>query len=404
MVTIRSKIQILFRVFFCAFSLISCNAQLQDKTISNSTAIETKASVSSVSTELPSSDEVAAISTPKVQATLTNVPLQAENVSLNQTPTPITPVIMKSIVISDIPFNPGGGPGAMLAIPGQVWTGTLFSGLQQWDPNTGNLVRTISGIEATNYFDIEFENDRLWVLASIEDPNQAEILYVIELPQGEIVKEISIGMEGDYGTAPTQLGSSPGKIWVNFGIVDTETLEYGSLPDGLPSEAHFVYDGENWMWITGSWCHGCSHDLWLVNANDPLEHKDDQNSGVLDTGVLGQPLVLANGKMWLIAHYNTSDGAEYLDGYEIHKTNQPEIHIDVTREIAGHGQANITADDKMVWVEAEGTLYFFDLLSGQKMGELKVGDTVEEIGFDGTSLWVLCSDKGLLQIFLPWAS
>lgn len=175
----------------------------------------------------------------------------------------------------------------MLAIPGQVWTGTLFSGLQQWDPNTGNLVRIISGIEATNYFDIEFENDRLWVLASIADPTQAEILYVIELLQGEIVKEIPIGMEGDYGTAPTQLGSSPGKIWVNFGIVDTETLEYGSLPDSLPSEAHFVYDGENWMWITGSWCHGCRHDLWLVNANDPLEYKDNQNSGVLDTGVLG---------------------------------------------------------------------------------------------------------------------
>ena len=106
----------------------------------------------------------------------------------------------------------------------------------------------------------------------------------------------------------------------------------------------------------------------------------------------------------MIAHYNTTDGADYLDGYEIYKTNQPEFHIDVTREIASHGQANISADDQMVWVEAEGTLYYFDLLSGQKMGELKVGDTVEEIGFDGTSLWVLCTDKGLLQIFLPRAS
>ncbi len=402
--TSRNKIQNLISVFICTFCLISCTVLFPGSLMDKSTAIETKASVTSEITQHPVSTDGAAIPVQKVQPTLTIAPLQAETIPQEQTAPPLNPFIMKSIVVSEMPFNPGGGSGAMLAIPGQIWIGTFFSGLQQWDPLTGELIRTISGIEATIFFDIELENNRLWVLASIEDPTQAEILYVIELPKGEIVKEIPIGMEGDYGTAPTQLGRSPGKIWVNFGIVDTETLAYESLPDGLPSEAHFVFDGEQWMWITGSWCDGCRHDLWLVNAKDPLELKDQQNSGVLDTGVLGEPLTLANGNVWLVAHYNTAGGSYYLDGYEIHKSNQPEIHIDVTDEIAGHGQANIAADDQMVWLEAEGTLIYFDSLTGQKMGELRVGDTVDDIGFDGTNLWVLSSDAGLLQVYLPWAS
>ncbi len=279
-----------------------------------------------------------------------STPEQAVIVPPTQAITLTEPTISKSIVVSDIPYYPGGGSGTMLALPGQVWTGTLFSGLQQWDPQTGDLVMTISEIEAKIFFDIEFENNRLWVLASIDDPNQAEILYVIELPQGEVVKIIPITDEGDYGTAPTRLGNSPGKIWVNFGMVDTETLDYMSLPNGLPSDAHFVYDDEKWMWITGSWCDGCRHDLWLVNANDPSELKDNQNSGVLDTGVLGNPLVLADGKVWLVAHYYSDNDAYYLDGYDINKTDQPEFHIDVTSEIYDHGNINIAADDRMVWI------------------------------------------------------
>lgn len=246
MVTSRNKIQNLISLFFCAFSLISCTALFQDPIMNKSTTIETKASVSSESTQQPVSTDEAVKSVQKVQVTLTNAPLQDETSPLEQTAPPLNPFVMKSIVVSEMPFNPGGGSGAMLAIPGQIWTGTFFSGLQQWDPLTGELVRTISGIEAANFFDIELENNRLWVLASMEDPTQAEILYVIDLPQGEIVKEITIGMEGDFGTAPTQLGRSPGKIWVNFGFVDTETLTDDALPDGLPSEAHFVYDGEQW--------------------------------------------------------------------------------------------------------------------------------------------------------------
>ncbi len=91
-----------------------------------------------------------------------------------------------------------------------------------------------------------------------------------------------------------------------------------------------------------------------------------------------------------------------MDGYGIHKTDRPEFHIDVTSEIYDHGNVNITADDRMVWVEAGGLLYYFDSKTGQKIGELKVGEYIDSIGFDGTSLWVLCSDAGLLQIFLPW--
>ena len=385
-ITIRNKISIICSVLFCGIGIISCSSQPQPVSTSGS----------------PTSIDMTSEVVPITQATLTVTPLQTVNIPPTQAIIPIDPTIIKSIVVSDMPYHPGGGPGTMLALPGQVWTGTMFSGLQQWNPQTGDLVMTIPEIEATNFFDIEFENNRLWVLASIDDSNQAEILYVIELPQGKIVKKIPITDEGGYGTAPTQLGNSPGKMWVNFGIVDTETLEYVPLPNGLPSDAHFIYDGDKWMWITGSWCAGCRHDLWLVNANDPSDHKDSQNSGALDTGVLGQPLVLANGKVWLVAYYDSDNKSSYLDGYDIHRTDQPKFHIDVTSEVYDHGNAHITADNRMVWIEVEGMLHYFDSKIGQKMGELKVGEYVESIGFDGTSLWVLSSDAGLLQICLPW--
>lgn len=403
LITEKNKTQILISVFFCEIALISCNPQPQlISSSSDPTSIATEASVASASSQHPILIDVTDQSDPTVQYTLTYTPVQTTTIPSTQVTTPIEPTIIKSIMVSDMPYHPGGGSGTMLALPGQIWTGTLFSGLQQWDPQTGDLVMTISEIEENNFFDIECENNRLWVLASIDDSNQAEVLYVIELPQGEIVKKIPITDEGDYGTAPTQLGNSPGKIWVNFGLVDTETFEYISFPDGLPSDAHFIYDDEKWMWITGSWCDGCRHDLWLVNAIDPSEKKDSKNSGPLDTGVLGQPLVLANGKVWLVAHYYSANDTYFLDGYDIHKTDLPEFHTDVTSEVQGYGNINIAADEHMVWIEVEGTIYYFDSKNGQKIGELKVGENADSIGFDGTSLWVLCSDAGLLQISLPW--
>lgn len=302
-----------------------------------------------------------------------------------------------------MPFNKGGGLGTMLVMPGRIWTGTMFSGLQEWDPETGSLVRSIPAIEARLFFDIKFDGQLLWILASQDEPNHADSLYVLDPQAGEVVEVIPVGSEGVYSTNPVQLGLSPGKIWVNFGIVDTATLEYTSLPDGLPSEAHFAYDGAGWMWITGGWCHGCSHDLWIINAGDPNQVLDDQHSGVLGTGVLGSPLALAGGKMWLTAAYHAgSEVSEFLDAYSLDQTSKPEIHVDVTKELLGHGNAILAADGRLVWMAVEGTLYYFDNQTGQKLGQLEAGEEIQSLGYDGASLWVLSQDAGLLQIALPW--
>jgi hypothetical protein len=375
-------------------SLPSTGTPLSSKIAAPSTPVST------IQPDLTST--IAEITTPVVD--LHSLAPTAESTPAAE-PTPSQPFIMNTYKISDTPYHPGGMLGVLLVLPDQIWVASMLAGIMQIDPHSGEVMATLPGIDAQRFYDMQFDGKRVWVLATDgRVSSDANILYVIDLSSGEVLKKIPITGEGDYGSNPTRLGVSPGKIWVNFGTVDTETFEYTSYPSGLPSDANFAFDGEQWMWITGSWCHGCDHDLWLVNTNNPVESKGEQESGVLGTGVLGNPLALLDGKMWLLATYYTSNGTAYfLDAYDIHKTDRPALHIDMTNEIGdSSGTVNITVDDHMVWLESAGTLYYIDGKTGQKMGELTVGEYIEGMQFDGTSLWVLSSDTGLLQVFLPW--
>ncbi|NJD59968.1 MAG: hypothetical protein FIA98_11285 [Anaerolineae bacterium] len=322
-----------------------------------------------------------------------------------QAPLSDEPVVINTFTISDMPYHPGGAGGVVLALPGQLWTADKFSGLQLLDPQTGAVVQAVP-LEARLYHDLKMIDQRLWVLATRgEDENHADVLYLLDLPSGEVVETIPITNLGSYGFEPAQLGVSPGKVWVNSGIVDTGTLEFTALPDGLPSGARFAYDGASWMWITGSWCYACEHDLWIMDAVNPPAHKDGHNSGVLGTGTLGSPLALAGGRMWVLTiYYVGNNPTYYLDAYDLAKTDRPALHIDVTDEI---GDANrerlLVTDDHMLWMEVKGKLYYYDNLTGEKKGELTLpGEYVESMSFDGTSLWVLSSDTGLHQVYLPW--
>lgn len=314
------------------------------------------------------------------------------------------PTIINTYMVSSLPGGKGSGPGAMLVLSGQIWTATMFAGLQQWDPATGTAVKTLADIQASQYWDIKFDGRYLWVLASEQTESSADSLYMIDPNRSELVKRFDIGKSGDFGLEPTQLGISPGRIWVNDGVISTDTLEYTHLPNGLPSDAHFAYDNHGWIWITGSWCHGCNHDLWIVNTDDPQQLKDEQHSGILGEGTLDKPLILAGGKIWLIAvsHDQASSPIYFLEGYDPLHTDIPVFREDISAEVPLNSQIHLAADGKVLWVEAEGTLYYYSLEDASLLGSLQVGADVQGIGFDGRDLWILSLKEGLQQISLPW--
>jgi hypothetical protein len=339
----------------------------------------------------------------------TGTPAGLESPTIPAAPTkPSQPVIVNTYMVSNMPGNKGGGPvGAMLALPGQVWTGTMFSGLQQWDPQSGKVVKTISNIGAKVFWDIKFDGKNLWVLTSDKgSTSYGDTLYVISLPEGTVVQKFDITGRDEFGYQPSQLGLSPGKVWVNERTIETDTFESNPLPHGLPSDAHFAYDGEQWMWITGSWCHGCNHALWLEDVNDPAKSKDDRGSGLPNDSLLGRPVALAGGKMWLVAARHEAPGNPnwFLQAYDIHKTDQPALKIDITRKFqGGNAQLFFAVDNRVLWLSINEILYYFDLSTGQELGSLPIGYHTEGIGFDGQSLWVLNLEQGLVQVALPWA-
>jgi outer membrane protein assembly factor BamB len=116
-------------------------------------------------------------------------------------------------------------------------------------------------------------------------------------------------------------------------------------------------------------------------------------------------MVLAGGKMWLVVRPN-GDPIYILDAYDIHKTDQPVLQIDLTKEFKNTGSQSstvyITTDTHVVWLSIEGKLYYFDLNTGQMLGSLSIGKHVMGMGFDGKSLWVLSNEDGLIQVSIPW--
>jgi hypothetical protein len=159
-------------------------------------------------------------------------------------------VILNTYAVQTLyPGNWGGGSGAaMLALPGQVWVGSMFGGLQQWDSRTGTVARTFPEVTAKFFYDIQFDGKNLWVLASQEvGADEPDSLYVIQPADGKIVTKI----DAPEGQDSEQLGISPGKVWYGSTLFDTSTFEATEIEAGLPGEPHFAYDGQGWMWITG---------------------------------------------------------------------------------------------------------------------------------------------------------
>jgi hypothetical protein len=110
--------------------------------------------------------------------------------------------------------------------------------------------------------------------------------------------------------------------------------------------------------------------------------------------------------MWMVAarHEGPGNPNWFLQAYDLHQTDKPALKIDITRKFqGGSARLHFAIDNHVLWLAINGRLYYFDPSTGQELGNLSIGNQVESMGFDGSSLWVLSIDQGLVQIALPWA-
>ena len=298
-------------------------------------------------------------------------------------------------------------------------------GIEEWNADSGQFLRTITFPQARHIADIKYADQRLWVLAAktspLTKPYCVDTLYVLSLPEGQIVKELNTRTPGmddckdnfdmDYGD---KMGVSPGKIWVAIQVFDTQSFQAEKMKHVNMGMPQLAYDGQHWMWVTRD-CEGCdSPNLFLYDIHNPTQLKDKYGTGVADDNHGDEALALGNGKMWLgaktIADAVAKKDKVYLQAYDLDQTGKPLLSVDITKELSGGGGIYLSlmaADNHAVWLanhfSTANTLYYHDQTNGQLLGSLHL-DTlgIAAIAFDGKNIWVLDSNQ-LVRIALPWA-
>jgi hypothetical protein len=319
----------------------------------------------------------------------------------------------------------GGSEGVMLVLPGQIWIAADFTGIQQWDPQTGKLVKTIPNTVETDFTDIKYDGTQVWVYALViptasSSAIETGVLYVIDPVQGKLVKKIAVDndkkqdIENDAIDFPN-IGVSPGKIWVKDRLIDTQTFVTDIMPwNFIFGNAHFAYDGQGMMWVQGDACPDCAHSIYIYDVTDPKKKLGTGDSAGLTSSpdlTAHQNLIMAGGKMWATAIYwkNAADQTAYWEllAYDIHHNEKPLIKTDISKEMTGRSGGEIlAADNHAIWLapnDNNGEVYYYDQANGQLLGSLHVGALIYSMQFDGQNLWVMDNEHGLEKIALPWA-
>jgi len=319
---------------------------------------------------------------------------------------------------------------SLTARAGQLWIGTVSGTIEEVDPQTGSFGKSISlapgGGGMLTVFPIQkmvFEGKYLWGHAGFfEGSNLPPGLFAIDPQTGEIVREWDLNssewMQGyerggealDFG-----FGVSPGKIWIDGHIVDTQTFEVTQV--SMPTiMTLYAYDGREWMWITAEIGGSCD-DLILINVNDPTTGWCEEDwpffTNAANGDGLGNLMVLAEDKMWMAD--TGDDGSYVLEAYP--------ADIEQAMETTGPSLSAPSPDSESsiklffagdtLWVldtigDRMGYLFRVDPQTGETIDSLDLvgdegralGDLPVDIAAEGDNLWVLTT-RQLLRIKLP---
>jgi hypothetical protein len=322
---------------------------------------------------------------------------------------------------------------SLTARAGQLWVGTISGTIEEVDPQTGSFGKSISlasdssGGAMPMVYPIQklaFEGEYLWVHAGFfEGSDVPPGLFALDPDTGEVVQEWDLnspewmrdyerlGEAADFG-----FGVSPGKIWIDSHIVDTQTFEVTkvSMPTAMTL---YTYDGKEWMWITGELGGSCD-DLILINVNDPTTGWCEEEWPFFSDAADGMsnPMVRAGDKIWMAGSWGAPDGSPYvLEAYpaDVEQGMQttgpllsvpsPDSESAIKLFYAGDQLWVLdTVGDKMGWLfqvdpQTGETINSLDLVGDENRA---IGDVPVDIATESDNLWVLTA-RQLLRIKLP---
>lgn len=332
-------------------------------------------------------------------------------------PTPNAAVNSKTTLsVSDrypLPHIAIWGSG-LITTPGKVWVGSANGMVDVFEAKSGQVLQSIAlfpgsgGMTQQRIFDLKFDGQHVWALASSKKEDKPDTLFVIDEASGTVIKQFDASQW--KGELDQKLGFSPGKIWASTQSIDTQTFEVKN--DAVPWGDGYAYDGKGWMWIAGNWyVSDCNPVLSVVNANDPSQHYAAWSTE-LKGDACGMPITLIGDRMWIAmsvpagtSTYTTALWAYPADGSKMNK----ETHTPLVMVPSPDDQPiALIGDQDGLWMlaggEKWGYLYLFAPQTGALLNSLDLvgadkNTLTANITLDDHDLWVLMA-KELLRIHL----
>ena len=282
-----------------------------------------------------------------------------------------------------------------------------------FNAKSGQVLQSIAlfpgsgGLTQQRVFDLKFDGQHVWALASYKTEEKPDTLFVIDEASGTVLRQFDASAWA--GDLDQKLCFSPGRIWASHQWIDTSTFEVQNNVVRWGDSC--AYDGKGWMWIAGNNLSDCNPVLSVVSAVDPSQHYAAWASD-LKGDSCARPIALIGDRMWISMSvpagnktYSYALWAYPADGSKMTKeTHQPLVMVPSPDNLP----IALIGDQDGLWMlaggEKWGYLYQFDPQTGVLLNSLDIayGDKktiTANIALDDHDLWVSTA-KELLRIHL----
>jgi hypothetical protein len=325
---------------------------------------------------------------------------------------------------------------SMAASSGKVWIGSGYGTIEEVDsqsgafmgsiPVTGGIEGTrknIAGIEMTMFpiLKLAIEGRYLWLYGiTSENIIPHPYLLAVDPENGSVARQFDMDsaewMTGyERMSLPDDLGISPGKVWIDGHIVNTQTFEV-TADISMPGMTLFAFNGKDWMWMTGDTGHG--DGLVFVNTDDPSHYRHQVRWPFLarPSGVgPADPLVLAGDRIWIGSGISGDNPTYSLEAYtaDVDQLMNDTGSLASVPLLDSYQSIKMLYAGKYLWLvythgEKPGILCQLDPITGETINSLDLigdqgrskGDVPVDMATEGDNLWIL-TIRQLIRIKLP---
>lgn len=395
----------------------------------------------SINTETETSEPAGAVTQSSGQAdgNAITTAITVDQAGATTTPTNgNSPTIYGSLAIHDsYPLDVANGVLglSLTASPGKVWVGTGRGTVEKVDSQSGAFEQSISLIDTKIDLEslssdhivgavIKLGFDGQYIAATMILNDQIpphRYLFIIDSGSGAVVQQWDMQSpewsKEESTNFPDDFGISPGKIWLDGHMIDTQTFEVKKdIPN--PAMSHFAYNGNGWMWITGDTGGSCD-DLIFIKTDDPdevvcqsrLPFMIEPNDIYPDVSIM----TLAGDRIWMVTGGEGGGQPLTITAYpadmdQLMKETKPLVIVPLMD--SSHSVRILFAGNSLwvLWTSGDkrGFLYQLDPQTGATIDSLDLvgdqgrakGDIPHDFATEGDNLWIVTTFQ-LLRIKLP---